>query len=91
MRQLALRVPMLPWLADLPVAFRGTLLTKLTSCHAALPYAWTQAVGQVPGAPPLEAFWDVAWTALGWRVGTSMNGWCWMESPLQLWRATAEQ
>ena len=69
MGQLALPIPMVPWLADLPVAFRGTLLTKLTSYHAALPNAWTQAVGQVPGAPPLEAFWDVAWTALGWRVG----------------------
>ena len=71
MRELALPVPRLPWFADLSVAARGALLTKLTSYHAALPNAWTQAVGQVAGAPPTqEVFWAVAWATLGWRVGT---------------------
>ena len=69
LRQLTLPTPLLPWIAVMPGTMRASLLTKLTRLHAVLPIVWTQAVVQVLAvAPALDAFWDVAWATLGWRV-----------------------
>jgi hypothetical protein len=69
MRQLALHLPVLPWIANLPVPARAPLLANLTRLQAALPTLWTQAV-VLDAPPPLEAFWAVAWATLGWRLGS---------------------
>ena len=69
MYQLSFPAYALPAITALSPAVRSSL----THLHAALPASWTHAVKQVypSPAPPQQAFLEVAWATLGWRLGTT--------------------